>query len=193
MARASAEAVDITRLLHDASAGDQTAEERLLDVLYDDLHRIARRHMRGERTGHTLQPTALVNEAFVRLMRGAETAWQDRLHFLATASTVMRRVLVDYARRRTAAKREHIEAGPDRADDFALDFAHDPERVLVVDQALETLARESERQAKIVELRFFAGLGNDEIAEILQVSSRTVKRDWLAAKAWLYRYLDQKA
>jgi RNA polymerase sigma factor (TIGR02999 family) len=180
---------DITRLIREAGSGDRDAEAELLQVLYADLHRMARRHMRGERPEHTLQPTALVNEAFVRLMRGAESTWNDRLHFLASASTVMRRVLVDYARRRRAVKRGQQTIAVELADEAGLASPHSPDRVLAVDQALTALAAVSARQARIVELRFFAGLGNDEIAALFDVSPRTVKREWIAAKAWLYRHL----
>jgi RNA polymerase sigma factor (TIGR02999 family) len=180
----------ITRLLREASQGDRDAEERLLRVLYDDLHRMARRHMRGERAEHTLQPTALLNEAFVRLLRGRARTWNDRLHFLGVASTVMRRVLVDHARRRSTAKRGQGAIVLDQCE--AADPAagpHSPERVLAIDEALEQLARLEPRSARVVELRFFAGLSNEEIAALLGVSPRTVKREWTAAKAWLYEVL----
>ena len=141
--------------------------------------------MRGERKDHTLQPTALVNEAYVRLLRGGEHDWRDRAHFLAVASTVMRRILVDHARRRAAAKRRHAD-DPSPPD---VGGRHTPEVILAVDDALTRLAVSNPRQARIVELRFFAGLTDDEVASVLGVSPRTVKRDWATAKAWLYERL----
>jgi RNA polymerase sigma-70 factor (ECF subfamily) len=189
--KVSAPAGDVTRLLRHACKGDRGAEAALLGLLYDDLHRVARQQMRGERREHTLQPTALVNEAFVRLMRGATVTWNDRIHFMASASTAMRRVLVDHARRRTAAKRGQPPVDIDLADLRGVESPHSADRILAVDQALSALAQVSERQARIVELRFFAGLGNDETAALLDVSPRTVKREWTIAKAWLYGHLDK--
>ena len=192
MTQRSAGAGHITRLLREAGHGNSSAEAELLEALYADLHRIARRHMRGERREHTLQPTALVNEAFVRLMRGSEASWNDRVHFLAAASTAMRRVLVDHARRRSAGKRPQLDVDVDIVEVTGLDSPHSADRVLAVDEALNHLAAVSARQARIVELRFFAGLGNDEIAAILDISPRTVKREWTAAKVWLYRHLGSR-
>jgi RNA polymerase sigma-70 factor, ECF subfamily len=178
----------ITRLLDRVTSGDQQAEAELLESLYGELHRLATRHMRGERASHTLQPTALVNEAYVRLLRGAGGKWRDRMHFLAVASTVMRRVLVDHARRRTAGKRGSGAVVIEMHEDDGA-YAPSPETILAVDEALTELSVSSPRQARIVELRFFAGLTEDEIAELLGVSSRTVKRDWIVAKARLYTRL----
>jgi len=178
----------ITQLLHRAAAGDHDAEGDLLRSLYDELHRLARRHMRNERHQLTLQPTALVNEAYVRLMRGADATWTDRVHFFAAASNAMRRILVDHARRRAAAKRGNGAVVEELQED-AGQVAHSPELVLAVDAALAGLADTAPRQARIVELRFFAGLTEDEIASLLDISSRTVKREWTKAKAFLYDQL----
>lgn len=156
--------------------------------LYADLRRLAGRHLRGERRNHTLQPTALVNEAYLRLMRGGSHEWRDRVHFFAMASTVMRRILVDHARRRLATKRGGAEASSG-VETEALVLTHSPERILAVDEALGVLTQELPRAARVVELRFFGGLSDAETATILKVSERTVKRDWREAKARLYALL----
>jgi RNA polymerase sigma factor (TIGR02999 family) len=172
----------ITELLHRAAAGDGQAEDELLREVYGQLHQLARRQMRNERGAHTLQATALVNEAYVRLLRGAAVPWQDRNHFLSVASTVMRRVLVDHARKRATSKRGSGDTPVQMDDANVAGEAHDPETILHVDRALTELAQSNPRQARIVELRFFAGMTEEEIAGLLDVSSRTVKRDWMAAK-----------
>jgi RNA polymerase sigma-70 factor, ECF subfamily len=179
----------ITNLLQRALKGDSHAEAELLQALYDQLHQLASRHMRNERPGHTLQPTALLNEAYVRLLRGADAEWRGRAHFLAGASGVMRRVLVDHARRRDAGKRGSGAPMMELREADGVQHGHDVETVLAVDQALTQLSISNARQAQIVELRFFAGLTEEEIAKILDISSRTVKREWIAAKAWLYARL----
>ena len=176
----------VTRLLADARAGDDAALDALMRAVYAELHAIARHHMRGERAGHTLQPTALVNEALLRLLGGEPVAFEDRRHFLRSASRVMRRVLVDHARARNAAKRQ----GGRRvtlSDDLG---APGPGvDLLVLDDALERLARAEPRWAQIVELRFLLGLEVEEVAAVLSVSESTVKRDWRFARAWLEREL----
>jgi RNA polymerase sigma-70 factor (ECF subfamily) len=181
----------LTAWLQRASSGDRQAEERLLQVLYDDLRRMARRQLGRERGDHTLQPTALVHEAYVRLMHGATVQWKDRVHFFATASTVMRRVLVDHARRRSANKRGQGTVVLSLSEVGGLEPHHSPERMLAVDHALTALEQIEPRQARVVELRFFAGLTEDEVAGALGISPRTVKREWAAAKAWLYQHLDR--
>lgn len=184
-----ATAGDITDLLKRAAAGDATAEERLLQSLYVELRRIAAAYLRRERAGHSLQPTELVNEAYVRIMRPATPPqWQDRSHFFAIASTAMRRVLVDHARRRTSTKRQGGIKVDDDVDAMP-GVEHTPERILAIDAALTRLARIDGRQARIVELRFFSGLTEEEVAGLLGISTRTVKRDWAAAKSWLYANL----
>lgn len=177
----------VTQLLADARGGDTDAFNRLLPLLYAELHGIAERHMRGERPDHTLQPTALVHEAFLRLIGGTPASFGDRSHFLGAASQAMRRVLVDYARARNAAKRNgalRITLGEDIAgrDDGIIDF-------LVLDDALTRLGAAEPRWAQVVELRFLGGLEISEVAAVLGVSEPTVKRDWQFARVWLSREL----
>ena len=181
----------VTHWLRAAASGDANAEELLLKTLYRELHDMARRELRRERPAHTLQPTALLNEAYVRLMRGGKNTWNDRVHFLSVAAKVMRRILVDHARRRAAGKRGAGVTPVELKDVAALEPRHSPERVLAVDAALSELAELEPRQARIVELKFFGGLTTEEIAAFLQVSPRTIKRDWVAAKAWLYQKLER--
>jgi RNA polymerase sigma-70 factor (ECF subfamily) len=180
---------DITALLKEAAGGSAAAEERLLTELYGELRRMAARHLRRERPGHTLQPTELLNEVYVRVMRARKPhLWNDRAHFFAVASTAMRRVLVDHARRRKSAKRgKGVEL--EQATETSAAVNHSPERILAIDSALTRLSGIDPRQARVVELRFFAGLTDEEIASLLGVSLRTVKRDWAAAKSWLYARL----
>jgi RNA polymerase sigma factor (TIGR02999 family) len=160
------------------------ARERLIPLVHQELHQIARRCMAGERVGHSLQATALVNEAYVRLVDGKAVAWRDRAHFLAVSARVMRRILVDHARAKHAQKR-----GGDGARvtfDEGLVVTDEPrQNVLALDDALEALAKFDERKSRVVELRFFGGLSVEETATILHVSSDTVMRDWRLAKAWL--------
>ena len=175
---------DVTQLLRAVAQGSKDAEAALFDAVYQDLRRIARRALQGERN-HTLQTTALVHEAYVRLTRSSQTAFNDRVHFFAVAARAMRHILVDYARARQAEKRGGQPPVP--LDDVA-PAVHmaPPEQVLAVDAALERLTELDARQARIVELRFFAGMSVDETAEALGISSRTVKREWQVARAWLY-------
>lgn len=174
---------DITRLLAAISRGDPVAESQLVELVYKDLHTLARRYMRRERSDHTLQPTALVHETYMRLMRKA-AAPLDRVHFFATASTVMRHVLVDHATARKAAKR----GGPINKvelDDFLVSATPSLDQWLILDEALVRLAAMDSRQVKLVEMVFFSGLTLEEAANLLGISDRTAKRDWRAAKAWL--------
>jgi len=179
---------DITRLLHALGhSGDQTREE-LLRKIYRELKRIAANQLRAERNDHTLQPTALVHEAYIRLL-GHNPNWEDRSHFYATAAKVMRQILVDYARTRAAQKRGGAGAQVlfrDEREDAALFGYRTAEEVLAIDDALSELGRKDPRQCAIVELRFFCGLTEDEVARLLGISDRTVKRDWTAARAWLF-------
>lgn len=174
----------ITALLAQLNAGDCDAEGRLISQVYAELRRLAERHMRRERPGHTLQPTALVNEAYVRLVREQQAPWKDRNHFFGTAATLMRYILVDHARAKQAAKR------PGSGEKVELDSRIAPWKeqsidVLALHQILERLETLDARQARIVELHFFAGLNFAEIGEVVGLSERTVKRDWSMARAWL--------
>jgi RNA polymerase sigma factor (TIGR02999 family) len=183
---------NITRLLVDWRAGDQAALDQLMPLVHDELRRLARRHMAHERVGHTLQATALVNEAFVRLIDVRQVKWQDRAHFFAMSSRLMRRILVDFARSKGYQKR-----GGDAQKvsfDEALIVTHEPGQDLVaLDDALDALAAVDARKAQVVEMRFFGGLSVEETAEALNVSVDTVMRDWKLAKAWLLRELKQSS
>lgn len=175
---------DPTALLLAWGRGDQAAFDELVPLIHDELHRIARRHMRLERTGHTLQATALVNEAYLRLIDVKQIQWQNRAHFLAMAARVMRRVLVDSARARRFQKRGG-GAQVEPLDEERI-VAGEPGRDLVaLDDALTALASMDPRKSHVVEMRFFGGLTVDETAEALHVSPETVRRDWRLAKAWL--------
>lgn len=184
----SAPRSDVTRLLQAWSAGDRAALDQLMPIVADELRRLARSHLRREGPGHTLQPTALVNEVYLRLVGHDRTHWRSRAQFFAFASQLMRRILVDHARARRAAKRGAGAATV--ALDEALDAAVRPEvDVLWLDQALDNLAALDSRQARLVELRVFGGLTIEESAELLGVGEATVSRDWASARAWLYREL----
>lgn len=178
---------DVTRMLREWSAGDPSAADRLLPVVYGELHRLAAGYLKRERTGHTLQPTALVNEAWLKLA-GQGSPWQNRAHFLGVAAQAMRRILVDHARRRQAQKRGGGELRVTLTDGAALQGGNEVDLVRL-DEALERLAALDERQARMVTMRFFAGLSVEETARALGVSEKTVKRDWAAAKAFLHREL----
>ena len=177
-----------TNRLSAESARDASELERLVPVVYDELRRIAHRQLRGERSDHTLDTTGLVHEAYLKLSRLERIEWRDRGHFLAAAAGVMRRVLVDYAVARNAGKRG---SGRQRVPlDEVFILADDrAEELLALDEALERLARESERAARIVEWRFFAGMSVEETADVLGISPATVKREWALARAWLTREL----
>jgi len=183
---------DITRLLIDWRGGAQAALEQLIPLVHEELRRLARRHMVHERAGHTLQATALVNEAFVRLIDVRQVKWQDRAHFFAMSSRLMRRILVDFARSKGYQKRG---GGAQKVSfDEALIVATEPGQDLVaLDDALNALAAFDARKAQVVEMRFFGGLSVEETAEALKVSVDTVMRDWKLAKAWLLRELKQSA
>ena len=166
--------------------GDQAALEQLIPLVHQELHRIARRCMAGERVGHSLQATALVNEAYLRLVDGKSVAWHDRAHFLAVSARVMRHILVDHARARHYQKRGGH--APHVTFDEALVVTNEPETDFVaLDDALEALAKFDERKSRVVEMRFFGGLSVDETASVLNVSPATVMGDWRLAKAWLKR------
>jgi RNA polymerase sigma factor (TIGR02999 family) len=179
---------DITGLLSAWTAGNQQAFDKLVPLVYDELRRIAARYMERESAGHALQATALVHEAYIRLVGASCTQWQNRAHFFAVSANLMRRILVDYARSRNYAKRgghaQHVSLdgdallSPERAPDL-----------VALDEALDALAALDARKGRVVELRFFGGLSVDETAEVLQVSPRTVLSDWSFAKSWLLREL----
>lgn len=179
----------ITHILQELRRGDAGAVEVLLPLLYDELHRIARRAMRRERPDHTLQPTALVHEAYLRMVRAHSVDWQDRAHFLGIASRVMRQILIDAARRRQAERRGGADALRITLSDGALGRPDDAPDLLDLHRALERFATLDARAAQVAELRLFAGATVPEVAEALGVSPRTVDIDWSAARLWLAREL----
>ena len=176
----------ITALLVRWGEGDEAALHQLIPLVHRELHQIARRHMAGERAGHTLQATALVNETFVRLVDAKTMTFHDRAHFLAVCARVMRRILIDHARARLAGKRGGLAARADFDEALAVSDER-PHDIVVLDDAMQALARLDERKSQVVELRFFGGLSVDETAAIVKVSPDTVMRDWQFAKAWLRR------
>lgn len=179
---------DVTELLALAREGDQAALERVFPLVYDELRRVAGYQLRGERAGHTLQPTALVNEAYMKLVRSPGVDWRDRAHFVAIAARAMRQVLVDHARRRDAAKR----GGDMRQTTLSgvpLGVDMNSEELLALDEALDRLDALEPRLRQVVEYKFFGGLTDKETAELLGVTPRTAQRDWVKARAWLYREL----
>ena len=174
----------MTALLTAWRGGDQRALERLIPIVYGDLRRIAAQYMRSEADGHTLQTTALVHEAYLRLIREQERTWENRAHFFGVAAQIMRNLLVDHARKAARAKRGGgaVEV---QLDASSKPGRVDPEDLLALDDALRRLAELDARACRIVELRYFVGLTNKEIAEVIQISEKTVKREWGTAKAWL--------
>jgi RNA polymerase sigma-70 factor, ECF subfamily len=183
---------DITQLLNDLTQGKAASQEELIAAIYGELRRIARAHLRRERNDHTLQPTALVNEAFLRLVQHENCSWENRTHFFAVASTMMRRVLVDYARSRNRAKRGGGEVVAELREEMYFSEQKSTE-ILELDEALGRLSLLEPRQTRVVELRFFGGLTIDQSADVLGVSPRTVKNDWNVARAWLHRELKSKS
>jgi RNA polymerase sigma factor (TIGR02999 family) len=181
---------EVTQLLIAWSNGDQAALEQLTPLVYSELHRLAHRYLGRERKGHTLQTTALVHEAYIRLIDQKEVRWQNRAHFFAIAAQIMRRILVDYARARNYAKRG---GGAQRVSfDEAMDVSDERAAdVIALDEALSALAELDQRKSRIIELRFFGGLSIEETAEVLGVSPGTVMRDWTFAKAWLQREINK--
>ncbi|NNF58615.1 MAG: sigma-70 family RNA polymerase sigma factor [Rhodothermaceae bacterium] len=182
------DASDVTQLLLDLGEGDPEAMDRLLPIVYDELHRLAHRHRRGERPDHTLNTTALVHEAYLKLVRLDRLQWQNRAQFFALAAQAMRRVLITYAERRRAQKRGG-GVHPIPLDENLLLTNQQSEELLALDEALERLKAMSERQHGVVECRFFGGLSVEETAAALGISPATVKRDWALARAWLNREL----
>lgn len=181
---------EITQLLRAWTAGDEQALEKLTPLVYQQLHRVAQRCMAGERQGHTLQTTALVNEVYLRLVDCEQIRWQDRAHFFAVSAQLMRRILIDFARSRGYQKRGG--GAPHLSLDEAPSVCQEPDTNLVaLDDAMKALAAVDERKSKVVELRFFGGLNVQETAEVLSVSPDTVVRDWRLAKVWLLRELSR--
>jgi len=181
----------ITQLLHAWSAGDQNALEQLMPAVYADLHRLAQRHMARERPDHTLQATALVNEAYVRLLQSANLSWQDKAHFFAVCARVMRHILVDWARAHKAPKRGS-DLPPLELEEALAEVGAPGRDLVALDDALTALAAIDARKSQVVEMRFFGGLSAKETAEVLQVSEETVLRDWKLAKSWLRRELKKE-
>jgi RNA polymerase sigma factor (TIGR02999 family) len=181
---------EVTGLLLAWSGGDQAALEKLMPLVYVELHRLAKRYMGGEHVGHTLQTSALVNEAYLRLVDASGVRWENRAHFFAVSAQIMRRILVDFARAKQTLKRgagalqvtldEGLVVSPESGADL-----------LALDEAMKRLEVLNERQSRVVELRYFGGLNEDEVAEALKVSPRTVRSDWRLARAWLYRELSR--
>lgn len=175
---------DVTALLKEWSGGDRRALERLMPLVYDELRKLAASYLREERPDHTLQPTALVHEAYIRLTNQRDVVWQNRAHFFGIAAQMMRRILVDHARKRQAAKRD---AAAWRVSTDVEDAADRAPELLALDRALSSLEEMDPQQARVVELRFFGGLTVEETAVVAGVSPATVKREWRTAKAWLRR------
>jgi RNA polymerase sigma-70 factor, ECF subfamily len=180
--------LDVTTLLYELRKGNPRAAAELIPLVYDELHRLATRYMRRERAGHTLQPTILVHDAFLRLVEQRSIDWRSRAHFFGVAAQVMRHILIDYARAHVREKRNRGQEA--LSLDGALVFSRERSaQLLDLNEALKELAKLDPRQERIVELRFFGGLTVEETAEVLGLSPVTVKRDWIVAKSWLYRRL----
>jgi RNA polymerase sigma factor (TIGR02999 family) len=181
---------EVTQLLLAWSDGDQAALDQIIPLVHGELHRLARRYMQGERVGHTLQTTALINEAYLRLVDWKNVHWQNRAHFFGVAAQLMRRILVDFARSRRYAKRggKALQVSLEDAATLSDERRRD---LIALDDALKSLASLDPRKGQIVELRFFGGLSVEETAEVMKVSPRTVMREWNLARAWLYHELGQ--
>ena len=178
---------DISRLLRAWSDGDQDALDKLTPVVYEELRRLARRYVKGERPGHSLQATALVHEAYTRLVDYKRMQWQNRAHFFAVSAQLMRRILVDHARRRNLKRGRGVQHVA--LEETAIVGGDQDTDLVALDDAMNSLARIDPRKVQVVEMRFFGGLSVEETAEVLKVSTVTVKRDWRAARTWLYREL----
>jgi len=179
---------EVTRLLQAWSEGDEGALQELMPLVYTELHRLARRYMAGERSGHTLQTSALVNEAYLRLVDVKKVNWQNRAHFFGVSAQLMRRILVDFARSRRSLKRGGEAPTVSLEEGFIVSSGRGAD-VVALDDALKTLAAMDPRRSRVVELRFFGGLSAEEAAEVLKVSAETVMHDWKLAKVWLLREL----
>jgi RNA polymerase sigma factor (TIGR02999 family) len=183
---------DISRLLAEYREGDRDAIDRLMPLVYAELRRIAARSLRAERKEHTLQPTALVNEAYLRMVEQQNAVWQNRAHFLGCAARLMRNILVDHARAHRADKRGGRQLRVTLGEDLLTAEAREVD-LLALDAALDRLAEQDEQKSRIVELRYFGGLSTEETAEVLGISDRTVKRAWALARAWLRRELERES
>jgi len=183
---------EITQLLAEWSDGNQSALDELYPLVYEELHKLARRYMSRERKGHTLQTTALINEAYVRLVDQRNVHWANRSHFFAISAQIMRRILIDHARRYAYAKRGG-GAQQVSLEQVAVVAREQSSEILRLDEALKTLAKMDPRRCHVVELRYFGGLSNEEIAGVLKVSENTVTRDWNLARAWLHQQLTGSA
>jgi RNA polymerase sigma factor (TIGR02999 family) len=179
---------EITQLLAEWSNGNQTALDKLYPLVHDELHSMARRYMKRERKGHTLQTTALINEAYVRLVDQKNVHWANRAHFFAISAQIMRRILIDHARSHAYGKRG---GGLQKVslDETAIIADERAPQLILLDEALQRLAEIDPRRSQVVELRYFGGLDNDEISSVLKISQNTVTRDWNMARAWLYQEL----
>jgi RNA polymerase sigma factor (TIGR02999 family) len=183
---------EITQLLAEWREGNQSALDELYPLVYDELHRLARRYMSRERKGHTLQTTALINEAYVRLVDQKNVHWANRSHFFAISAQIMRRILIDHARRHLYAKRGG-GAQQVSLEEVAAITPNASRELVRLDEALKSLAEMDPRRSQVVELRYFGGLNNEEIAGVLNISANTVTRDWNMARAWLYQQLSENA
>jgi len=181
---------EVTVLLHALRQGDRGAGDKLFPLVYSELHRLARAYMRRERPNHTLQPTALINEAYMRLAQ-ASVDWQNRAHFIGVAATAMRRILVDHARAHMAAVRGGEFQQVEWTEALGLP-AERSEELIALDEALDQLEKLDARQAKLIELRYIGGLSFEEAADVLEISPRTAKRDWAMARLWLFRVMKRK-
>lgn len=184
----NAESHEITLLLADWGKGDEQALEQLMPLVYDELRRMARNHMRRQPSGHTFQTTELIHEAYLKLAKQDERNWQNRAHFFGVAASAMRHILVDYARSKSSQKRGGWQERITLADDTAV-AADQSKDIIALDDALKDLATLDERKSRVVELKYFGGITNEEVAEVLKISTDTVKRDWRFARTWLLREL----
>ncbi|HMF57613.1 MAG TPA: sigma-70 family RNA polymerase sigma factor [Pyrinomonadaceae bacterium] len=183
---------EVTQLLEDWSNGDRAALDKLTPLVYEEMRRIAHRYMSRERAGHTLQTTALVNEAYLRLVKRKNARWQNRAHFFAVAAQIMRHILIDHARSNTRAKR----GGDNLKISLEQSVIMSPERateLVALDEALNSLAEIDPRKSRIVELRYFGGMTVEEVAEVLKISHATVEREWRSAKAWLFKAVNSES
>lgn len=179
---------EITQLLHEWSNGDELALEKLMPLVYQELRQMARQYMRSQHVGHTLQPTALIHEAYLKLAKQEEQNWQNRAHFFGVAAQAMRHILIDYVRNRNYQKR----GGKEQRVEFDEKMIVSNERavgLIELDEALKRLAELDERKSRVVELKYFGGLSNEEMAEVLNVSTKTIARDWHFSRSWLLREL----